>query len=274
MLRIIVWRRIKIYLSELSAYMNCSDKKPIHVQLRDIGRLFHYYKKLPYHYFRHSLYRRSITRDIINYLPSTFLNSFRKRANPLDQVDLVENKYRFANLLKSRNIRTVDDIFLIRPNLTLVEASTGQIRDFDEFIALLNREKISDIFIKPISASQGWGALKLQLEPDSLRMGKEGISRKRLAALLEPRKIYVVQRAIDQHDVINAIYPDSVNTVRLDTLVDEGEVLLNGAILRTGANGSCVDNWSAGGFIIGIDIDSGKLGRYGWKYTRIAGQGF
>jgi Sugar-transfer associated ATP-grasp len=67
-----------------------------------------------------------------------------------------------------------------------------------------------------------------------------------------------------QHPYAAAIYPHSVNTVRLLTARDErsGEFFVVAAAHRFGtATSGRVDNWSAGGVAAGVDLESGRLAR-------------
>lgn len=68
----------------------------------------------------------------------------------------------------------------------------------------------------------------------------------------------VVEECLRQHPEMDAMYPVSVNTVRLVTVLTRGEVHLMCAYVRIG-NGSHVDNFGAGGLLAKADKDSGVL---------------
>ena len=65
----------------------------------------------------------------------------------------------------------------------------------------------------------------------------------------------VVQRLIKQHKVLNEIHPDSVNTLRIMTLIIGDEVRHVSTVLRMGVGGNKVDNASAGGITCGVKED-------------------
>jgi hypothetical protein len=70
----------------------------------------------------------------------------------------------------------------------------------------------------------------------------------------------IVQDAVKQHDNLAAIYPSSLNTMRIETLLTlDGRVLILGSMVRFGRKGSKVDNLSAGGIGVGVIPDSGQL---------------
>ncbi|MDX1726590.1 MAG: sugar-transfer associated ATP-grasp domain-containing protein, partial [Pseudoalteromonas tetraodonis] len=62
----------------------------------------------------------------------------------------------------------------------------------------------------------------------------------------------------EQHSYLNSIYPNSVNTLRAITVRNNnGTVDFIAATLRMGVGGNQVDNSSAGGLLIGIDLNTG-----------------
>lgn len=70
-----------------------------------------------------------------------------------------------------------------------------------------------------------------------------------------PFSQYVIQKCIKQHESLAALNSSSVNTVRVLTLVRNGEVHALSSVLRIGINGSRVDNCSSGGIVVGINED-------------------
>lgn len=68
---------------------------------------------------------------------------------------------------------------------------------------------------------------------------------------------FVVQKCLKNHPVIDRIYPQSINTIRLVTIKNPktNKVEPFAAILRIGAHGHSVDNWAMGGLAIKINND-------------------
>ena len=83
---------------------------------------------------------------------------------------------------------------------------------------------------------------------------------------LKKNKSYTIQPVIKQHEELEKIHPSSVNTIRVNTYLDEkgAPVLLN-ALLRFGIDGSRVDNSSNGGSICFIGED-GKCEKWSYDY--------
>jgi len=80
-------------------------------------------------------------------------------------------------------------------------------------------------------------------------------------------KDYIVEDFIEQHHLINKIFSGSVNTIRILTLKkNDRDFDAITAILRVGKREDVfVDNNSAGGLTIGVDIGSGTL-KKGYTY--------
>ena len=76
---------------------------------------------------------------------------------------------------------------------------------------------------------------------------------KDLIALLQEHKNLIIQEVVKQHEFLSSIHPESLNTLRIVTLMIDGKVVLLRSLLRMGRNSSKVDNFSAGGVICAID---------------------
>lgn len=74
-----------------------------------------------------------------------------------------------------------------------------------------------------------------------------------IESLLVEKKDVIVQELIEQHPVLSAIHPSSVNSIRIMTLTTEKEVKVMSSILRMGVGTAKVDNVSSGGIAAGID---------------------
>lgn len=74
---------------------------------------------------------------------------------------------------------------------------------------------------------------------------------------------FVVQEKIAQHPSIAAFNPMSLNTFRVTTLYLNGKFSVLSIIFRMGKPGMKVDNWGAGGVIVGVKLD-GQLYEIGY----------
>ena len=64
---------------------------------------------------------------------------------------------------------------------------------------------------------------------------------------------FIVQEQLIQCDELNKIHPNSINTIRIISLIHNNKVNILSTILRMGVNGSKIDNASSGGITCGID---------------------
>lgn len=74
------------------------------------------------------------------------------------------------------------------------------------------------------------------------------------------RERSIVQDVLAQDPRVAAFSPSSVNTFRVVTMMTpQDEVIIVNASFRSGVGGGLVDNWSAGGVSVGVDVSKGTL---------------
>ena len=156
-------------------------------------------------------------------------NEITKKYNDKSSTYKFENKAIFNKLF---------DKYLNREWIYLKDASES---DFKKYL------KGKDfIIVKPLDLSCGKGVEKIKVDKEDVH---ELYNR-----LIENKQLLVEDVAI-QHDLINEIYPQSVNTFRIVTLNKK----VVAAFLRIGNYGNVVDNFNHGGMVTAIDIESGKI---------------
>lgn len=112
-----------------------------------------------------------------------------------------------------------------------------------------------------------WGHEELVIKPSIGQMGGN------LVRFFEPGKVssdeafeemltryrgnFVIQEPVKQHPAMQAFNPSSVNTIRIMTLLTDGEATHVSSVLRVGGRGARVDNAASGGFYCGI-TESGR----------------
>ncbi len=119
---------------------------------------------------------------------------------------------------------------------------------------ILKDSNIKNIVLKPARGIQGKG---VTIAP------KENLNRIINQQVSEP---LLIQEVIKQHSDLHLLNPNSVNTVRILTLLTRDmDVAVLMAILRTSGDKSPVDNFCTGGVVIGIDLKTGTLKRHGFQ---------
>lgn len=120
----------------------------------------------------------------------------------------------------------------------------------EEVLAFLRKHP--DFMAKPSKGSCGWGIEKLS--------AADFPSLETLYDYLLPKAPELeLEELIQQHPAVSAIYPDSVNTVRMVTVRGKsGQVYLVSAMFRIG-NGKFVDNFNSGGMVAPMEPESGRV---------------
>lgn len=114
--------------------------------------------------------------------------------------------------------------------------------------AFLLCQQSKQIILKPATYSEGGkGILFLDSTADNFEA--------QLSTYFANNKNVIVQEVVKQHDILNAIHRESLNTIRIITLLLDNEIYPLSSILRMGRNGKKVDNASSGGVFCGINED-------------------
>lgn len=118
-------------------------------------------------------------------------------------------------------------------------------QDFPKFEAFCQGRTI--FFGKPITGSYGVKAIKLTPETDI----------KELFAELLKTKLRLFEEPIKQCQEMSSLNPESVNTVRLATLLTGDKIDILFSYVRCGRKGFSVDNSGVGGFLASVDPETG-----------------
>lgn len=170
--------------------------------------------------------------------------SFYPRMNDPKNTNMLENKYltykKFGDFFKR-------DMICIRKNREMSEQALEELRDFSQ--------KHATYMVKPIYAAFGKGVHVDKI--DNYASIEEAFQSYSAAGA-------VLEELIEQGEAMAVIHPQSVNTLRIPTVViknEQGEdcVRLFHPTLRVGQHDSVVDNFSAGGISALIDPDTGKI---------------
>lgn len=159
------------------------------------------------------------------------------RADYLDDKNLYD--LYFHDVSKPATVvRHIDGVFLDK-----------DYRHIDKGEVVRLCQQAGHVICKPATDSSGGAGIEFWSEDKGEAKLLEILSRPNMIA----------QCLQKQHETLNRIYPHSLNTVRVLTLMKEDQCYVLSSVLRTGANGSKVDNVSSGGFACGIDPESGQL---------------
>lgn len=174
-----------------------------------------------------------------------------------DLAELMKDKSRFAAVAEDLGYPSPRNIAVLTP--TGIERPPGA--EESPYEKLTDWDGL-DGFCKPVRGRYGGGTFTLCVDGGHIILN--GRSATPMEVQRQVRERCLLQDRIHQHEELSALYPGSINTVRLITAHKDGEVFPFHAALRLGANGSIVDNWSAGGLIVDVDLETGRLARRGF----------
>lgn len=116
--------------------------------------------------------------------------------------------------------------------------------EFEEFA-----EGLDEAFCKPFNSTNGRGAYKYPLK---------GIDLKEAYDYFMAQPEYLIEESLVQHPEMSKFYPDSINTIRLISILDNGKFDAFAGIARFGKEG-VTDNFSSGGIACSIDTKTGII---------------
>ena len=173
-----------------------------------------YYDYLEFEFYNLNKQERKtyITRGINNHIVKMY--------NDKKHWNKFEDKVYFQKIFKDFTKR--DYIFL-----------DNNILDFENFL-----KKYQIVIAKPISGEGGQGIEKIVYD--------KNIDVKELFEKLVNNNQKLIEECIVQHEKMNELHPNSVNSLRIFTFIKDGESHFLQAVLKLG-NGGVIDNFSRGG---------------------------
>lgn len=173
-------------------------------------------------------------------------NVCNKVGLPVSQIVLLTDKFLFYKYLSSNAI-AVAPVFAFYKN--------GQV--YDTQMSLIDEDVLKEktnYFIKSTNGECASFVKKIKNYDEYMQVRDQ----------LDPKQGYIFQEALVQCEQMNKLNPKSINTMRIVTIMKDGEVSVLTLLLRVGTEKTGnVDNWAAGGLAIGIE-ENGYLKQYGF----------
>jgi hypothetical protein len=253
--------------------MKDPDRKPVYKMVEEILYLFFIFGRFPRHYFSRYLFKQGTT-NIRDYYPDNYLYyKIKPFYNEEEIRDVLENKLFFSffysqfGLPLPKNLMfNHKDVFVIGNKKVIVKTS----EDMGDLIQEIFDHSITynSIIIKKTYWSFG-GHSVYKIDRKQY-MADNSVVRHLFPQIIS--SAFLFQETIIQHPDLNILNSSCVNTVRLDTFIDKsGKVEIISGYIRMSVNESCVDNISSGGCQVGIDLETGKLRKYGYQTFRNTG---
>lgn len=193
----------------------------------------------PFEYFMFELSNKSIEerRKYVSNIDRTLKIS---KVNDRVQSEYLDNKFLTYHVLNE----------FYKRDMVMIE-SLNDYQTFKDFVS-----KHKNFVKKPVNGSMGSGIGLVEVSE-----GEDTYDL--LKRIIDDVGSFEAEEVIVAHDRIKKLNPDSVNTIRMSTLYDNGKVHILWPWMKVGRAGSFVDNSGAGGMGVAIDIKTGKLNSSG-----------
>jgi len=178
--------------------------------------------------------------------------------------DIINNKLSTHLLLRSMDIRSPELIGVYSRGLVHFFPEEGRMPVADYLEAMEHGETV---FFKVLAGAEGNNIHAVEKTSDTT-WALDGVERNRASAasvFTRETKPMIIERGLVQHPEQAALFPDSVNTLRVLTMVDlenNSEPFIAMAVQRIGCRRSApADNWTRGGLSARVDLETGTLSR-------------
>ncbi|MDT7857588.1 sugar-transfer associated ATP-grasp domain-containing protein [Rubrivirga sp. S365] len=247
-------RRVRDPELSRTYYPEAERKSRLQMAAENVRYVFRH-GQLDKYYFSYGMDRKGARTDSVVPYPTFW--ALRDGANEalLDQghnyVCLLRDKFVFAQFASSLGYPTPRNLAFLSAD-AVESISTRESAPLD---ALL--EDDVDGICKPFDGTLGRGVFMLRVEDGDIFVDGRPASLDDLRARLGGRSI--LQERVDQHPVLAGLHPASLNTLRIVTVMDRGEVRVFTAHLRIGQGGALIDSWGLGSLAVTIDPEAGAL---------------
>ena len=229
----------------------------------------------PNHYLSRFLYKKD-QKNYLNYLPNKFIYNIKSNFNDRAVADVMENKLFFNYFYSQFNICMPKTIMFNHSKMFCYRDKHQEINNVADFKSLLINViqcNTSDntLFIKKTYGSYGGEKIfKITLE----QIEQQPLTIDNLfQEVIQSGFIY--QENVIQHPDINMLNPSCLNTIRLDTFIDNsGHIDVISGFMRMSIENSHVDNVGAGGCFVGLNLKTGLLKKFGYMPFKQHGGNF
>lgn len=176
---------------------------------------------------------------------------------------LSDDKFAFSSYLEKISLGSTPPV-----HLCILKGGkvAGRSNDFVDALFALKELSNGKYVLKPNLGQCGRNIIVMTVKDNELFFSDD-IDYSYVKKLFQ-KEPYIVQEFVIQHEAMRLLNPSSVNTIRITTTRFNSEAHLFTAIVRIGVTNSLVDNAAAGGTCVGVDIETGKLMKYGYYHNR------
>lgn len=209
------------------------------------------------------IYVDSIWSRYYNGIERETKGSFDARYIPLDmEACFIDDWFNNTNAAQAIDDKNMYDMYFHDVNMPKTVGRIINHSYFDENYLAISIDKLLErcllaqhVIMKPSVGSMAGHGIVFWNEEEGIEVLKK---------LLLEHDNYIIQELIHQHDEINKIYSQCVNSIRIVTCHFKGKTEVLSAVIRIGQGGNKLDNASQGGLFCGINED-GTLKKYGYS---------
>lgn len=223
------WPRLKKHTNYVCSQFNIGKTKLI----QDIVKSSLKYGIAFHEYFYYGFWQKN-DKQRSEYASMGFMYRYQKKMNPIDKRDVLADKNKFDKAYAE---------FIRRDMMNPISSSIDDVKKFLE-----GRNKVV------LKSSTGGGGKNVEIIKLDANITPQSIQDEAIS-----RKFDIMEEFVQQHEDLQRLSPNSLNTVRFITqLKNDGTVDIIGSSLRMGVYKN-TDNASSGGIICKINIETGKL---------------
>lgn len=242
--------------------LNDSERKSLVTILSELASVGIQKRCIPNHYISRYLYKKDC-KNIHDYLPNRFLYNIKSNFNDPNVAEVLENKL-FFNFFYGQAGLTIPKVLMYNHHKMFVLGNRSmEIHTTAEFKILLEEllnASGGSLFIKSTYGTYG-GDRIYKIEGDIL---SDNQFVEDLYCQVVTRG-YLFQKTILQHPEIDKINHSCINTIRMDTFIDnEGRIEIISGHMRMSIRNSHVDNIGSGGCAVAVSLNTGRLKKFGY----------
>ena len=209
------------------------------------------------------IYVNSVWSRYYNGIERETKGSFDARYIPLDmEACFIDDWFNDTNAALAIDDKNMYDMYFHDVNMPKTVGRIINRSYFDENYLAISVDTLIEhcllakhVIMKPSVGSMAGHGIVFWNEEDGIEVLKK--------FLLEHNN-YIIQELIHQHEEINKIYSQSVNSIRIVTCNFKAKTEVLSAVIRLGQGGNKLDNASQGGLFCGINED-GTLKKFGYS---------
>lgn len=137
-------------------------------------------------------------------------------------------------------------------------------KNVNELLVYLEESSSDKVVLKPIDGAEGRGVFVVSGKEGDVFLNDQMLTSLEFETFLSTLDDYFISEFIQQEEFAQALYADSLNTIRLLTMVDPITLLafIAASVFRVGTSLSApMDNFRRHGLSVAIDEKTGELGK-------------